>query len=87
MKKCSLQIHSNITNDNNKNIMPLKFFLKALKFSNVDDELEFDIDDAECIAISLIDQGYIGASIQHSSHTLVFAKALESAFPSMCVNM
>ncbi|TIB67824.1 hypothetical protein E3Q24_04018 [Wallemia mellicola] len=60
-------------------IIPLKIFLSALNFTAPDEE--YDVDDAEAIAVSLIDQEFIGASIQHSSRTLVLAKANSAAFP------
>lgn len=61
-------------------IIPLGVFLKTLQCAHVDEEL--DVDDAEAVAVSLIEQGFVGASIQHSSRTLVFAKSDQSAFPS-----
>ncbi|TIA87992.1 hypothetical protein E3P99_02853 [Wallemia hederae] len=60
-------------------IIPLNVLVKTLQQAHPDED--FDVDDAEAVAVSLIDQGFIGASIQHSSRTLVFAKSDQSAFP------
>ncbi|KDQ12429.1 hypothetical protein BOTBODRAFT_34401 [Botryobasidium botryosum FD-172 SS1] len=52
--------------------------LAALRFSSQDNTI--DVNDVECIAVSLLDQNYLRAYILHSSSLLVLHKDVKYAF-------